>query len=241
DSPIENRDEISGSSTDNHLIYLVSCYLKYPLDRSTKHAILILTDCFGLQKFHVRHIADRFAKSGYFVVIPDLFYGAPVPTSEFRNENFNMRGWASFHTPERAERIIDDLIKCMRDTLGCQRIGGVGYSFGGECLVQYLQPGKLDVGFIAHPTRLDSDMLADIEGPLSLALGTRDSVFTKVKRNEAERMLEMVRFPYQINLYSHVGHGFSGDANQWITVEKFAMEQSFQQALVWFDQYLKRD
>ncbi|KAJ5720376.1 uncharacterized protein N7483_008310 [Penicillium malachiteum] len=194
---------------------------------------------FGLQRFGVRHIADQFAREGYFVLIPDLFYRDPIP--EFRDENFSIDYWERFHRPEGTGRIVNKMIQTMRDTLGCKRIGGVGYSFGGDCLCQYLERGKLDVGFIAHPNYLDTELLATIEGPLSLASGARDSVFTTADRHEAELILEEIKYPYQITVYSHVGHGFSGNGNPWVTVQRFGMEQSFQQALVWFDEYLKKD
>ncbi|KAJ5702309.1 hypothetical protein N7488_009857 [Penicillium malachiteum] len=223
---------------DNRFPSSVSCYNVFPMDRSTKNAIVIFTDSHGLQKYGVRHIANQFAQKGYFVVIPDLFYGDPAP--EFPDEDFDDEKWFWAHAPLRTDRIIEGIIRIMRDTLGCQRIGGAGYSFGGEYVCRHLQKGMLDVGFIAHPSELDDFKLEAIEGPLSLALGARDKTFTTEQRHEVEEALESVRWPYQITLYSHVGHGFAIRGDPWYSVQRFGMEQSFNQALVWFDEYLKR-
>ena len=45
--------------------------------------------------------------------------------------------------------------------------------------------------------------------------------------------------PYQINLYSHVDHGFAVRADISIKAVKFAKEQAFNQAVQWFDEYLQ--
>lgn len=57
----------------------------------------------------------------------------------------------------------------MRENLGCKRIGGVGYCFGGKYVCRYLKTGQLNAGFIAHPTMVEAGELKGIERPLSIA------------------------------------------------------------------------
>ena len=45
-------------------------------------------------------------------------------------------------------------------------------------------------------------------------------------------------YPYQINLYSGVEHGFSVRGDITNKVIKYAKEQAFLQAVFWFDEYL---
>ena len=45
--------------------------------------------------------------------------------------------------------------------------------------------------------------------------------------------------PYQVNLFSHVEHGFAVRADLKVKELKFAKEQAFYQAVQWFDEYLK--
>lgn len=77
--------------------------------------------------------------------------------------------WVKNHMPLQTEPIIDAVLDGMRENLGCKRIGGVGYCFGGKYVCRYLKPGKLDVGFTAHPTMVEPDELKGIKGPLSIA------------------------------------------------------------------------
>ncbi|KAJ5226125.1 hypothetical protein N7468_007350 [Penicillium chermesinum] len=179
----------------------ISTYFTYPRDKSTEDAILIITDVMGHKFINVQLIADKFAEMGYFVVVPDMFHGDSVPLN--RPEGFQIMEWSKNHQPVHVDPIINIVLKEMREILGCKRIGGVGYCFGGKYVCRYLKDGKFDAGFIAHPTMLTSEELASIERPLSVAAAGRDFVFTTQKRHESEDILDKLDpVPYQINLYS---------------------------------------
>ena len=45
-------------------------------------------------------------------------------------------------------------------------------------------------------------------------------------------------YPYQINLYGGVSHGFAVRCDLSKKVEKYAKEQAFLQAVSWFDEHL---
>lgn len=116
--------------------------------------------------YHAR-IADQFAANGYFVVMPDLFNGDPVQLN--RPGDFNLQEWLKGHSTKEVDPIVDAAIKDMRDNHGCKRIGAVGYCFGGKYVCRFLKKGKLDAGYTAHPSFVDAEELAGIEGPLSIA------------------------------------------------------------------------
>lgn len=106
-------------------------YFSYPADRSTKHAILILTDVIGHRFINAQLIADQFAANGYFVVMPDLFHGDPVKLN--RPADFDLMAWLTGppgHLPARVDPVVDLVLKEMRTNLNCEKIGAVGYCFG---------------------------------------------------------------------------------------------------------------
>lgn len=213
--------------------------MSYPPDKSTENALLVLSDVIGHKFVNTQLIADEFAASGYFVVLPDLFNGDTVPLN--RPEGFQVMDWVKNHLPEHVEPIIDAVLAEMRGSMGCKRIGGVGYCFGGRYVARYLWPGKgkLDVGYTAHPTMMSPEELAGIKGPLSISAATNDFVFTTEKRHQSEEILANLDVPYQINLFSHVDHGFAVRCNMSVRQQKVAKEAAFGQALQWFDSYLK--
>ena len=112
-------------------------------------------------------IADQFAANGYFVVMPDLFYGDPAPLN--RPPGFDLMSWLQNHLTEHVDPIIKTVLKEMRGPLGCKRIGGVGYCFGGKYVCRFLKEGRLDAGYTAHPSFVEREELEGIMGPLSIS------------------------------------------------------------------------
>jgi len=151
-------------------------YLAEPASPSKK-GILILTDVIGHGFINVQLIADQFAANGYIVVMPDLFDGDPVPLN--RPDGFDLTKWKregrdgqnKGHMPTTVDPIVDACLVEMRTQMGLEKIGAVGYCFGGKYVVRHLRPaeGKVDVGYTAHPSFVDEDELKDMRGPLAIS------------------------------------------------------------------------
>ncbi|OJZ86999.1 hypothetical protein ASPFODRAFT_188892 [Aspergillus luchuensis CBS 106.47] len=234
----------------------ISTYIAYPPDRSTKNAILFLTDGNGHRFINAHLMADQFATRGFLVVMPDLFHGDPIPVDH--GPDFDIMGWYNQHLPDKVDPIVNAILGEMRTTLGCQRVGAVGYCFGGKYVCRYLKAGKLNAGFIAHPTMVMVEELEGVEGPLSIAAASElsrtvyiptllmltngqvvDPVFTTTNRHESEGILARVGVPFQINLFSDVEHGFAVRCDPAEPRQIFAKEAAFEQAVAWFDRYAK--
>lgn len=84
-------------------------YFSYPPDRSTKRAILILSDVIGHRYINIQLIADQLAANGYFVVIPDLFHGDPVQLN--RPDDFDIMEWIQGHLPPRVDPVVEMVLK----------------------------------------------------------------------------------------------------------------------------------
>lgn len=65
-----------------------------------------------------------------------------------------------------------------------------------------------------------------------------DQIFTTQLRHESEDTLIKTGQPWQINLFSGVSHGFAVRGDLSNKQVKFAKEQAFCQAVIWFNQYL---
>jgi dienelactone hydrolase len=171
------------------------------------------------------------------------------------------------HTVEYVEPVTKALIKHIREETGAKRVGGIGYCFGAKYVIRHLsENGGLDVGYVAHPSFVEESELEATKGPLSIAAACKflppipnptpitlkhhtntiltlskdhDSIFPPEKRHKSEEILVKIDVPYQINLYSHVEHGFAVRADLSKKPIKFAKEQAFIQAVTWFDEYLK--
>jgi len=216
----------------------VTTYFAYP--ENNKHpdkVVIILSDIFGIYN-NSQLIADDFAANGYLAIIPDLFNGDAVLPETFEAGKYDRAAWVPKHGPEQTDPVIDRVIKSLRDDLNIKTIGGVGYCFGGRYVGRFLKEGKLDAGFVAHPSFLSKEELGAIEKPLSIAAAETDRIFTSQLRHESEEILIKTSQPFQINLFSGVAHGFAVRADLSKPANKFAKEQAFLQAVGWFNHHL---
>ncbi|ODM22912.1 hypothetical protein SI65_00501 [Aspergillus cristatus] len=216
----------------------VDTYITYPKDnKNPDKAVIILSDIFGLF-VNSKLLADEFANNGYLTIIPDLFHGDPIQIGDMEAGKVNLPEWIPNHQPGRVDPVVESSIKYLREELGVKRVAGVGYCFGGKYVCRFLKNGKLDVGYTAHPSFVTHEELGGITGPLSIAASEIDQIFTTQLRHESEDTLIKAGQPWQINLYSGVTHGFAVRADLSNPHFKFAKEQAFCQAVVWFNQYL---
>lgn len=222
----------------------VETYFAYPKDKQTDKAILILTDVIGHVFTNAQLIADQFAANGYFVVMPDLFQGDPIPLN--RPADFNIMEWLQNgskgvgHTTKEVDPIVEKIISHMKNELGVKTIGSVGYCFGAKYVARFMTGGKgIDVGCMAHPSFVDDAEIKALTGPLSIAAAETDEIFPTEKRRHTEDMLLDMKIQYQISLYSDVVHGFAVRADLSDKRAKYAKEAAFLQHVNWFDEHVK--
>ncbi|KAF2796363.1 alpha/beta-hydrolase [Melanomma pulvis-pyrius CBS 109.77] len=218
----------------------IQTYHSYPKDKSanTSTAILFVSDIYGVPLLQNKLLADSLARAGYLVIFPDLFKGDAVPVSSPEG-TLNLTEWRTRHPAAEIDSIIASTITYIRSELGVQRIGGVGYCFGGKYVPRFLAQGKgIDVGFIAHPSGLEATEIQNIAGPISIAAGELDGAFNSTLRRNAEDILTTKNATYQTALYSGAPHGFAVRVDLNIPRQKYAKESSFVQAVRWFDAWL---
>ncbi|QDS72908.1 hypothetical protein FKW77_007833 [Venturia effusa] len=219
----------------------INTYLSYPASKKTDIAILYLTDIFGLPLVNNRLLGDSFAKAGYFVVMPDLFKGDPVPADGLNpGTTFNMTAWRMRHTVSMADAIVEDTIKTMRTELGVKKVGAVGYCYGGKYVARFLAMGKgLDAGFTAHPSSVELTEWNAVSSPLSIAYGDLDAANNASARSSTEATLIQGNKTYQTSLYAGAEHGFAVRTNLTDPKKRFAQEGAYVQAVRWFDAWIK--
>jgi len=219
-------------------------YLAYPRGRSTEYAIIYFTDIFGLQLVNNRLLADSLAHAGYFVVLPDLFRGDPVPADALSDPNsgYNLTEWQTRHPQAQIESIIDSTLSTIRNTFHTTHVGATGYCFGGRYVARYLAPGKgVEVGFAAHPSGTQESEWEAVSGPISLAFGQLDASNTPENRTNIEEIFSAGNKSFQTSLYAQAEHGFAVRTNLSIPLKAFAQESAYWQAVRWFDAWVKGD
>ncbi|KAJ4411170.1 hypothetical protein N0V91_001544 [Didymella pomorum] len=218
----------------------IDIYHSYPPNSNTSEkAIIHLTDIFGLPLLQNKLLADSIASNGYLVLVPDLFAGDPVGVEE-QEAGLNLTEWRALHPQSAIEAVINITIHYARHKLNIEKLGGVGYCFGGKYVGRWLKgdDSGLDVGFVAHPSNLLETEIQAIAGPLSIAAGTLDASFNATAKSRAESILNSNNITFQTNLYSQAPHGFAVRPNMTIAQQVYAKQASFVQAVTWFNAWL---
>lgn len=149
-------------------------YFSYPPGRNTfTKALLFVSDIYGIPRLENKLLADSLAANDYLVVMPDLFNGDPVSVEE-QEAGLDLSEWFPLHSTPETDSIISTTIAYMRSELDIERIGGLGYCFGGKYVPRFLTAsGGIDVGFIAHPSSLTEQEIARVTKGISIAAGCK--------------------------------------------------------------------
>lgn len=198
--------------------------------------------------------------------MPDLFRGDPVPVD--RPADYDLAGWQARNQPADIDPVIALTLADIAANTNIQRIGVVGYCFGGKYVARWLGRGEAAIlaGYTAHPANVAAAEWAGVAAPLSIAnagefsvphsafqvrLPTRrcnstntpppelDTTFPLAEARLAEDILRNASVAWQLDTYSDVPHGFGIRANESLPRQVFAKEQAFVQAVTWFDTFVR--
>ncbi|KAM0000790.1 putative dienelactone hydrolase, alpha/Beta hydrolase [Helianthus debilis subsp. tardiflorus] len=108
----------------------------------------------GYEAPKLRQIAEKVAAAGFYVVVPDFFYGDPYL------HDMEIPSWLPNHLPakgcEDARRVVADL-----KTKGALAVGVAGFCWGGMTVSKMSGYGEIEAAVILHPGPLLED---DIHG-----------------------------------------------------------------------------
>lgn len=159
-----------------------------------------------------------------------------------RPDTFNTTEWQSRNQPEDIDPVIEATLNEIRSNTNIERLGVVGYCFGGRYVARWLgRDAGINAGYIAHPSGATPEEWTAVAAPLSIANAELDTTFPLGDAREAEDILRNSTIAWQLDTYSDVPHGFAIRANDSLPRQVFAKEQAFVQAINWFGEYVKSD
>lgn len=217
-------------------IYGVETYITGSASPSDK-VIVIFTDIYGIKLNNALLVADQLAEAGYKVYVPDILDGDIFVLGE----KVDFASWLARHTPEVTNKIIDKFMAGLISEHAPKFIGGLGYCFGAKFAVQQLHPrtGTLHAAAIAHPSFVSMEELEAIgkDKPLLISAAQTDQIFSQELRHASETKLIEIGATFQIDLFSHVSHGFAARGDVSDPNVKYAKEKALQDQICWFNRF----
>ncbi|KAF8272182.1 hypothetical protein EI94DRAFT_1566829 [Lactarius quietus] len=248
-------------------------------------AIVLLTDVFGLPLPNPRIVADHFAEHvGVDVWVPDFFDGKPpfdvkdleplMPDRAGVKIPWTKMGLIVFKVlvslPKMfssRESVVDPrvhaFINKVKSEKGYERIGAVGYCFGGAMAVRLGSTDLVNTIVVAHPGRLKPAQIQAIKVPTSWLLAEAEDMAFKEKDvktaqsffkeqegkpdhvdyefkiwNGKSSFLAHQSSPHPIRLYTGTAHGFAVRPNLEVPEVKAGYEGGLEQTVAWFKKTL---
>ncbi|KAA6407447.1 MAG: dienelactone hydrolase family [Lasallia pustulata] len=261
-TPVGHVEEIGGLQT----------YVSEPESKSKAKTIIFLVDIFGWEFKNARLLADTYAKDGFYVYLPDIHEGDSLPISFLQNvepplKDREQQGlvdkaknaaivpatlgpWLIKHREAVSKPIIDGFINTVRMIPGTNKIGAIGFCWGGRYAILEAHGrtesesgknvGGVDAAYACHPSSvaIPGDF-EPVTKPLSLALGTKDSLLSVDQIGQIQDVLaKKTELPKEIRIYEDQIHGFALRSDWSSENDKKAMDAACEQGLSWFHQYL---
>jgi len=244
------------------------CYYARALERAPtadKNAILLFTDIFGLALENSKIIADDFAKeTGLDVYVPDMFAGHPPVSNEdlqpydhwqvgvkpplWKNLGFTwqvlkaMPYLLTTSWPSNVTKRMCAFIETLKKEKGLEKVGAVGYCYGGQMIAELAPYHLLSSGVIYHPGDFPLKLVTQMDFPVSWVVVEEDFAFPAKKSAEAEQLLEARqgadKVDYEFKKYMGTRHGFGCRPALEIPEVRKAFEEAGEQTVQWFKKTL---
>ncbi|KAK0464596.1 dienelactone hydrolase endo-1-3,1,4-beta-D-glucanase [Desarmillaria tabescens] len=243
-------------------ISIQGAYYAQSAEPSTR-AVILFTDIFGLRLKNSKILADFFAEQlKCDVWVPDLFDGKPpVEVHEMKvperiGEKIGFFGYLSFiwlalrrlpliiHSwPSVVDRRVTTFIERLKAEKKYEKLGAVGYCFGGNAAVRFGGTSLIDTIVVCHPGKVPIGQLKAIKVPSSWACAEEDMSFTPDARAAAEAELAGRRgkdnyVEYEFIEHKGTTHGFAARPNLAYPEVKAGFEAALQQTVEWFKKTL---
>jgi carboxymethylenebutenolidase len=208
-------------------------YLARPDDQASHPGLVVIQEWWGLVP-HIKGVAKRFAREGFVVLAPDLYYG------ETAHEPDEARKLAMQLDRARAVREIGAAVRYLlgMDAVAPKKIGVVGWCMGGGlALSTAAHDGDIGAAVAFYGRPLETSDTVRNQAPVLGLYGAEDHGIPVDAVRAFERELKAHGIPHEIHVYPGAGHAFFNDTRPQ-AYHPEAAQDAWEKTLAWFDRYL---
>ncbi|KAL0919271.1 hypothetical protein M5K25_011357 [Dendrobium thyrsiflorum] len=231
----ENPPALSSSSGDGNVLESFGGLKTYIAGSSdSKAAVLLISDVFGYEAPNLRKLADKTAAAGFFVVVPDFFYGDPyVP------EKLPITTWIGSHGTDKGFEDAKPVIAALKSK-GFSAIGAAGFCWGGKVVAELAKADELKAAVMLHPSLVTVDDTKAIKVPLAVLGAELDKISPPELLKQFEEVLSSnSEVDSYVKIFPGVVHGWTVryDVDDEAAVQN--AEEAHKDMIDWFTKHLK--
>ncbi|XP_068305126.1 endo-1,3;1,4-beta-D-glucanase-like isoform X1 [Pyrus communis] len=223
---------------------------------NSKLAILLVSNVFGYRVPNLRKLADNIAAAGFFVLVPDFFYGDPFVHDNDRP----LAVWLQDHGTDKGFEDAKSIINALKGK-GVSAIGAAGFCWGGEwllshttfstgCLISSIAQAKvvtelaksdfIQAAVLLHPSFVALDDIQEVKVPIAIQGAEIDDYSPPELVKQFEQILaakpEVDSF---VKIFPKAEHGWTLGYNAEDEEAVKRAEEAHRNTLAWFVKHVK--
>ncbi|XP_050246132.1 uncharacterized protein LOC126694112 [Quercus robur] len=161
-------------------------------------------------------LADKIARTGFLVVVPDFFYGDPI--IDFNDPNFDVNSWSNVHNADKGNEDTKAVIAALRSK-GISAIGAAGFCWFGMML---------------------KFIVSDVKVPIAILGAEIDHISPPEQLKQfGEKLSAKSEFDSFVKIFPGVAHGWTVKYNVEDESAVKSAKESHLDMLNWFAKYVK--
>ena len=202
----------------------------------SKRAVLLVSDVFGYEAPNLRKLADKVAAAGFYVVVPDFFYGDPfVP----ENSERPIAVWIKEHGADKGFEDAKSVIDALKSK-GVTAIGAAGFCWGGKVVVELSKCEPIQAAVLLHPAFVTVDDVKAVKIPIAILGAEIDKRSPPELVKQFEEILNgKPEVDCFVKIFPKVSHGWT---TRFSVEDETAVKcagEAHQDMIRWFTKFVK--
>ena len=213
----------------------VTGYLARPEGATGGPGVVVIQEWWGLNE-NIEAMARRLAGEGYTALAVDLYGGQTADTPD--GAMSLMRAAMG-----REDALTDNLVQAygyLADSLGAERVGTIGWCFGGMWSLRtaLALPGDVDATVIYYGRPVtDASRLEALQMPVLAIFGAADASIPLDTVSAFRDALTAAGVDHEVEVYDGAGHGFANPSGQAYDAE--AAEDAWERTTAFLAAHLR--
>ncbi|KAM0977101.1 hypothetical protein FF1_019991 [Malus domestica] len=202
---------------------------------NSKLAILLISNVFGYRVPNLRKLAENIAAAGFFVLVPDFFYGDPF----VYDNNRPLAVWLQDHGTDKGFEDAKSIINALKGK-GVSAIGAAGFCWGAKVVTELAKSDFIQAAVLLHPSFVTLDDIQEVKVPIAIQGAEIDDYSPPELVKQFEQILaakpEVDSF---VKIFPRAEHGWTMSYNVEDEEAVKRAEEAHRNTLAWFVKHVK--